>query len=236
MDKIVVLFHTCDRYEYTKRTVKSFFEHNSHDYYDPWYCDDGSEPPIRQSIQKLMAAHGVRPIVQNPSRSGIGKTMHAAIHALDAKLNPRLLLYIQNDCETMRPIPYDLVQRVFALKYVGIFRMFGQYKGENRKWRAGKIHYGSPLREKVKWRPVGFSNLEVGRIHWCHMPTITLMECLRVWVVPPIPGDFNRRNSPERMAYRMQDGNHPKIKTVRPMHENFISHFGADKTPGRFID
>ena len=89
----------------------------------------------------------------------------------------------QNDFESVRPIPLDVVQTVMDSRpRVGWVRLYGinkndTIKGGNPTNPTHKFKPGQPL---VKWKPfeIAGERLEIGDIHWCYHPAINRREVL----------------------------------------------------------
>ncbi len=100
--KLAVALLTCDRYDYTVRTVESLLEHNDVAKWNLLYADDASTDP---RIRPYVESKGFEPLVLNDTRLGCSPTTEALMVAI-AERHPGIrVLYLQNDFESVRPLP-----------------------------------------------------------------------------------------------------------------------------------
>ncbi len=226
--KIAVAFQTCDRFHYTKTTVESFIRLNDLRHFDIYYGDDASTD---MQVHKFMKRKGVKTAIVNKERRGCGWTCATMLRRVAELSNADYLLYVQNDCETKRPIPVDMVHKVFnSYPHIGIFRLFGVWKdGDVAKRKAVTEHKGDPKKRKMSWIPLEIKGveeeLEFGKAHWMFLPSIIKTELALKWL---------KSARTERQMYVSQWNSDPDVLTVRSKGKNFLSHLGPkeDRTPG----
>jgi len=92
---------TCDRYEYTIQTVESYLKH--HEPGRMYYADDASSDP---RVRPYVESKGFEPLVLHDKRAGCSPTTEQLIRAVGERVDSgSALLYLQNDFETVRPLP-----------------------------------------------------------------------------------------------------------------------------------
>lgn len=223
--KVAVAFQTCERYDYTEETVQSFIRLNGQRDYELYYGDDASTDP---EIHALMKRNGVAPAIVNRERKGCGTTCRLMLKEVARLSGADYLMLVQNDCRSEVRLPIELVQRVFEMNDVGIFRLFGHWKdGPVQKRKTWDCHLGKEGKPKVRWSPfkIWKTSLEVGCIHWMYLPSIIKTEFALSWQTNAFT---------EREMYQRQIKLNPEVLTVRPRKRNFLSHMGPReaRTPG----
>lgn len=123
----IVTFLQCDRAEYTQRTLSSFVKYSSGWKWEGWYADDASSD--REGMRKLAESHGMQPLVLNEKRSGCTPTTCELIRKVAEKYSPETpVLYLQNDFEFLRPIPFEHIKKLLAVRQdVGWVRTAGHW-------------------------------------------------------------------------------------------------------------
>ncbi len=163
---------TCDRFELTKITVESFIKHNGREH-DMYYGDDAS---VDVRVHEFMESLGIPSLVRNKTRRGCSPTTAELFHRIVERTDNAFLLHLQNDFETVRPIPWDIVEKIFEDDQVGWVRLYGTHEAPGGR-PCGNTHGGRrrPNQAQVKWSPLVIDGepLERGDIHWCYHPTIT---------------------------------------------------------------
>jgi len=221
--RIAVAILTCDRIELTKKTVKSFLKHNSQDDFDIYYGDDASTD---QSIHEFMKRQGIQRLMCHLTRAGCSPSSDELIHLVCRASQATHMLYLQNDFESVRPIPLDVVQQIFDNNpNIGWIRLYGLNKndtipGGNTTDPRNKFKPGKPI---VKWDKfiIGNEKIEIGDAQWSYHPAIHRTKVLR----QIIKGAIRERDVG---LAAMKSG----LLTARFM-KNITNHIGIRKTtPG----
>ena len=110
--KIAVALLTCDRYDYTVKTVESFLEHNNPDDFMLFHGDDAS---TEAGLVRYVQSKGFETLVQHTDRRGCSPTTDELLHAVAQRVDPgTIVLYLQNDMESIRPLPQQQVRDLLA--------------------------------------------------------------------------------------------------------------------------
>ena len=219
MMKITVVIPTCDRLKLTQKTVESFLRHNDRANYDIYYGDDASKD---QSTHEYMASQNIPCLVKHTKRKGCSPTSDALIQAAALQNDNKLILYIQNDCETIRTIPLQVIEEIFKIPNVVTVRLYGLHK--NNTIPGGNpvstTHHGKPGLPKVKWKPLTIhgESLEIGDIHWAFNPSINRKDVLTK-IVTGVQSEADAIKKAVRIG----------ILTVRFMN-NITNHIGYDQS------
>jgi hypothetical protein len=165
---LIVALLTCDRLDYTSRTLSSFFKFNKSDQWLKFYADDASTD--QEGTKKLVESFGFQPLVQHTKRRGIGKTNSDLIEQLGARMKQGTVLILQNDFECVRPLPLDVIELLFKNPRIGWVRMGGRWKdfGKTPVSQNWLPHCFPP----TKWESSVYGNeeVEIGRSYFCHCP------------------------------------------------------------------
>ena len=217
--RITVVILTCDRLELTRRTVKSFLRHNRREDFDIFYGDDASTDP---RIHEFLDRQNIPCFMRHKKRHGCSPSSDELIHLAQTDHT----LYLQNDFESVRPIPLDIIQQIFDTRpQVGWIRLYGLNKndtipGGNPTDPRNKFKPGTPV---VKWKKfeIGGEKLEIGDAQWSYHPAIHRTEVLQKLI---------------KGATRERDAGMAAIRsglfTARFM-RNITNHIGVRKTtPG----
>lgn len=173
MKQIAVCLQTCDRPEYTRRTVESFLDLNpNRDRFTLLHADDASVEPANL---ELAALSGFRTVVQHSARCGNLATRLSLIEA--AKQFAPWMLLLENDCESVRPFPWEIFDYVAGLKKVYALRLFGEFKDAAGRQPCKRTHQWKGERA-VKWTPLEGAPepAEIADIHWSAQPTVTRVK------------------------------------------------------------
>ncbi len=120
--KIVVGLLTCDRLEYTKKTVQSLLSQNRQDDLLLLHADDASLD--QRGICKYVQSQGFKTILANESRIGCSPTTDAFMSAIQNEIGDNLpVLYLQNDFECTRPIPFDEIFSLLSQEDIGFVQL-----------------------------------------------------------------------------------------------------------------
>lgn len=174
---IAVALQTYRRVDYTERTVRAFARFNAH---DPRFvfvhADDAS--PERREIRRLVKRHGYTTVLQGKRQRGAG-ACRTALLAKAAQWAPWVLL-LENDCEAVRPFPWDLFTAVASDPSLYCLRLHGVYKDAAAQEACLTVDKWSPSRPTVAWRPMPMAPepAERARIHWSAQPSVTRSDAL----------------------------------------------------------
>lgn len=207
---MAVLLQTCDRLDYTRRTLDTFTRHNAG---TPWlllHGDDASADP--SAMRDLAAAYGFETVVASTgTRRGITAT-RAALIAAAAKRGAEWCLMLENDIETLRPFPWALFEFVQRQADVYCLRLFGRFK-DAQKTVPCKTTHSWERNTPVQWRALRKApeKAQIGRIHWTPLSSVTRVQDAKALHVGIRPQDY----------------------TVR-VKKNVMGHFG-EPTEGRVL-
>lgn len=176
---LVIAILTCDRFELTRKTVNSLLHYNQG--LSIFYGDDASTDP---KIHRLMANHGIKCIMRHNKRTGCSPSSEELINSVWAATEAPFMLYLQNDFESVRPLPLGVTQQIFDQRPdVGWIRLYGlnknnTIKGGNPTDPRNKFKPGQPL---VEWKKLKIDdeNIEIGDAQWSYHPAIHRSEVLR---------------------------------------------------------
>lgn len=219
--KIAAAMLTCDRIDYTETTVSSFRKFHPDLDWSCFYLDDASEDP--ESIRSLMAGHGFAAVTCRRDRRGCTPSTHELVRRVVAHVpDVDLLLYLQNDFEFMRPIPVDLVTRLFTEdaqwgRRLGCFRLAGRWQD------PGKVQMHERWFRPTKWYRIvePAMELEIGQAPFVYNPPSILRPDLFLYF---LDGSFNEK------AVAKRSDSIPFV-TIRPA-GNITRHIGVVRTPG----
>ncbi len=200
---IAVALQTCNRYDYTARTLETFAAHNDLSRFVLLHGDDASDD---ERVRLLPADYGFRTVVQTATRSGWLMTRRALIEV--AATEAPWILLLENDIETVRPFPWDLFAFVQRWPAIYCLRLYGQFKGHKTEpcLSTHKRRRHTP----VNWRPFKHAPVksQVGDIHWSAQPCVT--------------------RSADLLAHH-RSGIEPHGLTVR-VKQNITVHIGVERT------
>jgi len=224
--RVGVAFLTCDRLEYSRRTLESFTAHNpdARERLILVHADDASEKPAH--VAELAAAHGFKTLVQHTVRRGVRGLRAAAVAKL-AELGAEWILVLENDWEWTRPIPWDVLECVMTRHDIYTLRLYGQYKGRGRTWPCWNFHRGRD-RSPVVWKPLEGApeRVEVGSIHWGAPPSITRTRELLELCIRPSGGGYDGTGD----LHEMHASAKLRGRLVARVVENVVFHIGDEPT------
>jgi GT2 family glycosyltransferase len=202
---IAVALLTCDRVEYTQRTLETFAAHNDLDRFVLLHADDGSEDT---SNNDLAQSYGFTTVVDHPTRRGWLVTRTRLLRR--AAKRAAWILNLENDIETVRPFPWTLFEYASKDYSISCLRLYGQWKDRDRKDACLTRHKATG--ERVDWRPYRGApeSSQIARIHWSAQPSVTRADDLL---------SHHRISGPPLGGY-----------TVRPK-KNVTFHIGLERTP-----
>lgn len=206
---IALCLQTCDRADYTARTIQSFAAHNDLSQFVLLHGDDASEDP---AVGELTRAAGFTTVAQSVRRVGC-RVLRTALFEAAAK-KAAWILFLENDIETVRPFPSALFRYVTRTPEMYCLRLYGRFKDAHRREPCLATHKREQ-HQPVRWR--AFRDApemsSVGRIHWSAQPAVTRSkELLKLHRTGEEPGGF----------------------TVR-VKKNVTFHLGTERTPGRLL-
>lgn len=165
------------RLEETKRTLKSFFIHNSIGQgLKFWYAlDGGYNPRVRAVLDRFG-----EPAFIAKEQQGIGPMFAHLAAALAAKAKPGDgVLLLENDWISLRPLPMDLIWWAVDNPDIAFLRLMGRRRGlrRGRLWNVVNDNKrqasGAPGGSLTKWakRDVCGETILVGDSYWSHPPS-----------------------------------------------------------------
>ena len=206
---IAVALLTCNRYDYTVRTLDSFARHNDLSRFVLLHGDDCSDD-LR--VRELPNDYGFQTVVQTAVRSGWLMARRALLEVA-ASAAPWIYL-LENDIETVQPFPWSLFEYLQAFPDIYCLRLYGAYKGDRTQpcLSTHKRRGHKP----VAWRPFRDAPVksQIGDIHWSAQPCVT------------------RR---EELLEHHRHGTEPTGLTVR-VKQNITVHIGLERTAGGTLE
>jgi hypothetical protein len=203
---IALCLQTCDRADYTARTLATFAAHNDLSRFRCLHADDASTTPENAA---LAARYGFTTVHQTSVRTGMQKTRTALFRAAQAARCAWVLL-LENDIETVRPIPWPLFDYVAANPKIYCLRLSGRFKDAAKT--DAYLNRDKWTGQSAQWAPLKGApeSAQIGRIHWTAQPTFTRTAD----------------------AISIQRGKQPGLWTAR-VKKNVMNHVGVERTPGR---
>lgn len=213
--RIAITFLTCDRVEYSRRTLETLREHNDLAGFVLIHGDDASSNDLGGQLARGM---GFRTMVQTRGkRRGVAKMTEELFKAALGE-GATHVLNLQNDWECLRPIPVDTIAELLADENVYCARLYGAMKSPTG--RCGIHHGGREPRRVVEWSQAPVPGWEIGDIHWGHPPAVTrIADAIKL-----------TQNVLRESQSRKRSGRITRL-TVRPV-ANVFSHIGRERTPG----
>lgn len=196
---------TCEREDYTRRTVESFLRHNDRRRFMLFHADDGS-----RSFEncQIAAEAGFETVYAKRARAGQMAGLRALVETA-ATEGADWFLFLESDWEWEHPFPR------YAL-YLGAecVRLYGELKAKDGpRAQTGKNLMGT--KQAIEWLPLA-DGLEHGIAHWAGPPSATRMDVMREFV--------DGAESAKAMSLRRP------LDTVR-VTENIVWHIGERQTP-----
>lgn len=238
---IDVVLLSCDRLEYTKRTITSFLGHNGEETlageFRLWHCDDASTDT---RVRKAASAAGFVPLIYTDQRVGVTEMIRRAARKLEHAGSEWLLL-LENDWETVRPLPLMAWRDAVESYDVWAMRLYGAFKERDERCPAAPRHRGRSGADP-QWRPAFATKTieptsaddkytganhgktgeeyEVGHIHWGNPPSIARVD-LVAWL------HKNARREKDAIVKSGEIEN-PVARVV----SNVVYHIGFERTAG----
>lgn len=213
--KIVIGIQTCNRLEMTKKAIDSLLGYNPGVENIPWIiADDCSIDGTEEYLQSMSF---IDRIVQYTKQSGITNCMKLLI---DTSVDyGDIILYLQNDWETIRKIDFKSIAYFYELhKNTGHIRTI-LYKGQGTERPASKVNLAT--REPIK----------------TGIPILIEKEKLIPgnWHYSDIPG-FTRLDLAKKMFENMRyDSDAEGVRTIN-IHNMKCDNYLLDNQPFRNID
>jgi len=213
---IAVALLTCDRPGYTARTALSFRRHNPDGCWQLLHADDGS---TADGMPGLVGALGFETVVAHKTRQGYGPTLRDLAAAARDRVGPDgLVLVLENDFYSLRPLPLDVVAAVFARPEIGVLRLWHNWKSKRHGLRDRSAR-------RIPWQPwqLAGERLELDtpakRVRWSTNPIVVRAELL---------ASITAAAASEREAMRVaRKLDHLTARVV----ENVTTHIGTRSTP-----
>lgn len=213
--KVALCLLTCERFEYTRRTVESLAAHNDLSRFVLLHGDDASQDGRNAAIA---SRHGFARIETGQQRLGVMQ-MERQLASEAAALGCDWTIILQNDWQSIRGIPLPLIGFCDGRRDIYCLRLYGRFKNEADR-PAGDRHKGKDGRP-ANWRPLDGApeSTEIGDIHWGSPPAATRTDIL-VWLLKDAARD---RDARERSGLI-------DTLTARPTNRVMV-HFGTERTP-----
>lgn len=234
---IHVVLLTCERAEYTARTIETFLHHNreclnvttlddSAPRFDAggidcrfklWHCDDASKD---RRVRALADEAGFKPLIYTDTRVGVTEMIRRASRRLEHD-GAQWMMLLENDWETDRPFPWPVFDEVQARGDVWAMRLFGIFKERGDKLASGSRHRGRNGADPC-WQhfEVEGELYEVGNIHWGNPPSVAKVK----WVAW-----LHKKAKTEKDTISRSGEIPEKVARVIP---NVVYHIGFERTPG----
>lgn len=211
---IAVCLITCERPDYTRRTLETFCALNDTSRFMLLHGDDASDG---DDNLELAREAGFETVFRGQSRVG-GQANRRAVVREAVHLGADQVLMLENDWESVRPFPWPLYEYAFARLDVWCMRLYGQFKEVGRR-PAGTLDAGRGV--PAEWAPLAGAPepAEIGHIHWGAPPAVASAECVK-WLLESTEKDGDAM----RLSGRIDD------LTVRPV-RNVVYHIGEERTP-----
>lgn len=204
--QIAVALLTCDRPEFTARTVSTFLAQNDPDRFLLLHGDDASTT----DAPELARQAGFETVIASSKRQGIRVMRTALIEIAAARAD--WVLFLENDIVSLREFPWSLFDLSRRTRGVDCLRLYGKFKDAHQRERCLTTHKRMGHRP-VTWLPFWCPNepAEIAAIHWSAQPSVT--------------------RSPAIAALH-RTGVEPAGQTVR-VQRNVMAHIGLQAhTPG----
>lgn len=234
---IHVVLLTCERAEYTARTLETFLQHNA-EFLDVstladwnrtlkagkidgrfklWHCDDASQD---RRVRRLAGEAGFDPLIYTDQRVGVTDMIRTASRRLEHQ-GAEWMLLLENDWETVRAFPWAVFDAIQSRGDVWAMRLYGRFKERHEQRPSGGRHRGrdgaDPGWEQFE---VAGEQYEVGHIHWGNPPTVAKVERV-AWL--------HKKAKREKDAIALSGQITERVARVV---SNVVYHIGIDRTPG----
>lgn len=214
MRKIAITFLTCDRTEFTLKTLQTLKQFNDLSKFILIHADDSSLDSTGSDFARLLGFKTIQH--QCHLRRGVA-AMTELLFKKAAQEGADLILNLQNDWQCMRQLSLDDVDEIFDDKSVYCMRLYGRLKSHHG--RCGIHHGGRQPLKIVEWAKYK-DGYEIGDIHWGHPPSITRVD----HALKLVSGASCESESRARSG-KITD------MTVRVV-DNVFNHIGTERTKG----
>jgi hypothetical protein len=172
---IAVCLLTCDRYECTVETLRTFSAHNALDRFAALLHADDASTDGR--VLKAARRYRFETVARTRERRG-WLEMRRRLFVEAAKRAP-WILFLENDIEWARPFPWALFEWVSQYRQFYCLRLQGAYKDRARR-DAFMVHHKKHRELPVTWKRLKYApeKAEAARIHWSAQPCVTRAEHL----------------------------------------------------------
>jgi hypothetical protein len=164
---------TCNREDYTQRTLETLALHNDLSRFILVHADDGSETCENMDIA---SDFGFRESFRAHRREG-QFAMLKCLLAMAQRKQADWFLYLENDWEWVRPFPWEVMS---LLAPDECMRLYGAQKGRE----GPRIDTGAHLmgtRILIDWRPRS-DGWEAAYAHWAGPPSVIATKRLAAYV------------------------------------------------------
>jgi len=220
--KLAVGVLTCNRFEYTLKTVKSFTDLHWTDLkeyggtFEMYYLDDASTD---QKVCDLMDSWEITPIAKHKRMKGCSPSTDELLNGIHDRTDAPYTLYLQNDFECVDILPMKDIDNLFKKNPdIAAVRLFHDFKDEAHKVPVSKVNLTDQTHPSAIWTPCT-PYFEVASIHWGLNPII-----MRTELIPKVYKGIKKEADtfPRQGALNM--------KCARTL-KNYFYHIGAKKTP-----
>jgi hypothetical protein len=217
--KLAVALLTCDRYDYTVKTVEALLQHHPLGTLELYHGDDASADP---RVTEYVQSKGFRTLVQMDARVGCSPCSDRLIHAVAEHIETTtILLYLQNDFVCERPLPEqqlrDLLDRPDVSFVQLCYRKSRSRYNRRIRWHSNEHEpwiYGDTTHDVV------FAGFGVGVSFW---PSVGKIE---TWL-PAVRDGARERDFRSKTEYP----NRQMCRLTLPV----LRHIGRRRTPhGKF--
>lgn len=166
---IAIALLTCDRYDYTARTLQTLAAQNDLSRFRLVHVDDCSTDP---RVVPLVQSYGFETVLRQRERRGWRISRYTLLWK-SARRAP-WILFLENDIESLRPFPWKLFDHIRTLPAIYCLRLYGQFKDRARREPCLTTHKRLD-HQPVEWRRLKGApeKTEVGLIHWSAQPCVT---------------------------------------------------------------
>jgi hypothetical protein len=204
--------------------VESFCRHHPDIGWARYYLDDASD--AQDEMRDLLVRYGFEPVALHTERAGCTPSTYELARRVLAEIpDLDLILYLQNDFEFIRPVPVELVKKLFLednerSRRLGCFRLAGHWQ------YPGRFAMHENWHRPTRWYKLrqGGEDLEIGQAPFVYNPPSIIRSDLFTYL---LSGARNEKGVAKR------SDNIPYL-TIR-MVGNITQHIGRVKTPaGKF--
>lgn len=230
--KLAIILITCDRENYTRKTLEGFSHFNQRCADTPYpvklyHVDDASDTDLNV---RLAAKYGFETVRRHPSRLGNTATRSKAIYSVDKIAGPSHIMLLENDWESDRALPWEAIRFAMEHKEHDIYhmRLWRYFKSRKKfaSWdgRSELVYRGHAGRNRAApgWQPLlgAPEVLEIGDIHWGAPPAVTRTKEM-VWLHEGVSSESESILRSGEITAR-----------VAQVTTNVFWHIGEERTPG----